>query len=491
MKNGHKIILIISIALVILIGIYTSKSYISDKSIKLFDYKEFEPTTVSWSPSGGSVSYINYNIDYKSRSHLYEKDIKTFSKKEIINSGELPFVTVGRNKKPAYAWSPDGNRVAYALMSETGKNQIKIYNLITNKIKDITPDFGIFNVVEWSPDGKSILLYDGHGTPKENKYYIINSDGTNLKELFDNSISPYASEFEFPIVYWFNDSNYLHLYALDKSTYNFNLFGRFNLKNMQFERGNSFDINNKICGNPINPKVIKMDYKLISPDGKHFLELKRAFSIDPLDSRSRYDLKLSKTQLCSPLDTDLDGIPNYLDEDIDGDGFSNYDEINQGTSILDKNEHPSQAIETSKPNPKLTPIPISTNQNKNYLAIKEWGVQFEKPTGLNDLQYVIFDNTGNIVAFTTQQLVNLDKSTGGKYCTADQDPIGTLSRVQNFDIYTQNGRDIPTNVQIGSYYYFFTGPQATCSDNKQVQALESIQISTLQTIILKSLKVTP
>jgi hypothetical protein len=143
---------------------------------------------------------------------------------------------------------------------------------------------------------------------------------------------------------------------------------------------------------------------------------------------------------------------------------------------------------TSQTTPTATSTPTTTvSPVNNNLVIKEWGVEFQKPAGMSDLEYVIATNSGSDGAayFTTQQLVDLDKSTGGKYCVADQDPIGILERVQNFDAQQQSGHYIPVNVKVGDWYYFIETPQATCSDNKQVQALASKEIlggAVLQTL---------
>ncbi len=127
-------------------------------------------------------------------------------------------------------------------------------------------------------------------------------------------------------------------------------------------------------------------------------------------------------------------------------------------------------------------------QPKNYLVIKEWGVEFEKPSGMSDLEYGAFGITDNTMTFITPQLMQLDQTTGGKYCVADQAPIGVLSRVENFDSFKDSGHFIPENVKIGAYYYFFTPPQATCSDNKQVQGLTSQQLTALSATVLKTLR---
>jgi hypothetical protein len=42
----------------------------------------------------------------------------------------------------------------------------------------------------------------------------------------------------------------------------------------------------------------------------------------------------------NPDDTDGDGIPNFLDVDDDGDGYTTKLEISKGTDYLDKNSYP-------------------------------------------------------------------------------------------------------------------------------------------------------
>jgi hypothetical protein len=163
------------------------------------------------------------------------------------------------------------------------------------------------------------------------------------------------------------------------------------------------------------------------------------------------------------------------------------------------NSSPQVSSQTPVQNPvaqSTTPTPATPTaspvQTSNLLVIKEWGVEFQKPTGMSDLEYVIDaspGSNGNTADFITQQLVDLDKSTGGKYCVAGQAPIGVLSRVQNFNANQQDGHYIPTNVKMGDWYYFFTPPQASCSDNKQVQALETKEI--LGGAVLQTLQAVP
>ena len=86
--------------------------------------------------------------------------------------------------------------------------------------------------------------------------------------------------------------------------------------------------------------------------------------------------------------------------------------------------------------------PVSQTQtSNNNLVITEWSVQFQKPAGMNDLQYITLGNglngVSDNVAFVTKSLTDLDISTGGKYCTANLGPLGTLSRLKDLTSYGQ------------------------------------------------------
>lgn len=150
--------------------------------------------------------------------------------------------------------------------------------------------------------------------------------------------------------------------------------------------------------------------------------------------------------------------------------------------VVENQPNNTQSTQTQQTTPPPTP---TTTQSDDYIVIKEWGVKFKKPAGMSDLKYAVSLNTteSGAVYFSTQQLVNLDKqySTGKTYCDVDQAPIGSLGRSNHLP--GPNDKTFPTNLKIGNYYYWFAGPQATCSDNKQVQNLETQQIAPLKNAI--------
>jgi hypothetical protein len=153
-----------------------------------------------------------------------------------------------------------------------------------------------------------------------------------------------------------------------------------------------------------------------------------------------------------------------------------------GQSVVKNQPNNTQPTQPTTTQTAPTPTPTQTD---DYLVIKEWGVKFKKPAGMSDLKYLVpYNTTANgSVFFSTQQLVNLDKqfNSGKTYCDVDQAPIGSLGRANHLP--GPNDKTFPTNLKIGSYYYWFDGPQATCSDNKQVQNLETQQIAPLRDAI--------
>lgn len=155
-------------------------------------------------------------------------------------------------------------------------------------------------------------------------------------------------------------------------------------------------------------------------------------------------------------------------------------------------------IFSTKKYTKLNSLTVDKGQdNSDYLQIKEWGVEFKKPSDMYDLVYTLIntsigenDRVVENVYFSTHKLINLDQS-----CGPQMGPIGVLVGIlgrENDPTYFQD-RNIPINFMYSTYlgdrYYFFVRPQATCSDNKQVQEIESEQLLKLGAAITESLRI--
>jgi hypothetical protein len=115
--------------------------------------------------------------------------------------------------------------------------------------------------------------------------------------------------------------------------------------------------------------------------------------------------------------------------------------------------------------------PAITN---NISKVKELGIEFQIPADLKDLVYTITNSNGVIAAnFSTTSLTSLDQANGGSYCNSTNAGLGIISKS------SQLGHDLSDSKQIGSYYYIWNHPQATCSQNNDVINLQTKQSAEL------------
>jgi WD40-like Beta Propeller Repeat len=108
---------------------------------------------------------------------------------ENLNGGSRIQVT-HLSRRVAYdpAWSPDGSSIAY-VSTETGGDEIYIYDLGQKSSRRLTDSSGLgfpFNKrPSWSPDSKRLAFYSSRSGHLQ--IWAVNSDGSNLLNLSDNS----------------------------------------------------------------------------------------------------------------------------------------------------------------------------------------------------------------------------------------------------------------------------------------------------------------
>jgi len=99
------------------------------------------------------------------------------------------------------AWSPDGKKIAYMSMREQearndGSSQIHIRTIEDNSNKNLTDNIWANILPVWSPDSQSIaFLSEMAGEYNVYALYIINSDGTGLRQLTDTIFSDVGEKF--------------------------------------------------------------------------------------------------------------------------------------------------------------------------------------------------------------------------------------------------------------------------------------------------------
>ncbi len=116
--------------------------------------------------------------------------------------------------------------------------------------------------------------------------------------------------------------------------------------------------------------------------------------------------------------------------------------------------------------------PANTNQGtaEPRFFITEWGVWMAAPTGVT-YKYSLIQND-SIASFSTNALTSYQD------CGADQAAIGAISRYQTAP--TEGPLSFQTPITIGEWKFYYTHPQATCSDSQAVQKLETEGIDALQ-----------
>jgi len=144
------------------------------------DYDGSNPATVyssrdpilspAWAPGGQRLAYVAFDVA-RGRTSLRVQDLQTGNIREIS-------AREGINGAPA--WSPDGNRLAMTL-SFRGNPDIYVYNLNTDQLTQVTNNSAIDTEPTWAPDGNHIAFTsDRAGQPQ---VYRMRSDGSQVERL--------------------------------------------------------------------------------------------------------------------------------------------------------------------------------------------------------------------------------------------------------------------------------------------------------------------
>jgi hypothetical protein len=124
------------------------------------------------------------------------------------------------------------------------------------------------------------------------------------------------------------------------------------------------------------------------------------------------------------------------------------------------------------PSSPTTTVVMSGKQ----LVISQWGITLDLPKGVVDLHYSLKrDGDKGYAYFSSKSII--DK--GGNTCEADQGPLGALIRTKTL---TSDGSSAtPSNaLKVGEYYYYYFGPQTTCTNDGSVQTLIDTQMKLVE-----------
>jgi hypothetical protein len=112
------------------------------------------------------------------------------------------------------------------------------------------------------------------------------------------------------------------------------------------------------------------------------------------------------------------------------------------------------------------------------MDITQWKVMLTVPKDLQNIQYSVRSDSKKDISyayFTTQELI--DKGSDG--CAAENSPLGTITKTKKVE--ADGPMAAPSNAKkIGDYYYYYSGPQSTCSTKTEVLDLANTQAKQLQ-----------
>lgn len=156
------------------------------------DYDGYNPATVyssrdpimspTWSPDGTKLAYVAFDVD-RGRSSLRVQDLA---------SGNIREISAREGINGAPAWSPDGNTLALTL-SYRGNPDIYSYDLNSNQLTQLTNNGAIDTEATWSPDGQHIAFTSDRGGKPQ--VYRMRRDGSQVERMTYDGDSNQRADF--------------------------------------------------------------------------------------------------------------------------------------------------------------------------------------------------------------------------------------------------------------------------------------------------------
>lgn len=146
--------------------------YIVRRNGEIVERLTFHPgidTSPCFSPTGREVAFVS---DRLGAPRIFITDA------EGLNASPLP---VSQTFVDSPAWSPRGDRIAYAARTGSGNYDIFVATLDGSIVEQLTNGAGSSENPRWSPDGRQIVFSSSRSG--ERAVYVMLADGSNQRRL--------------------------------------------------------------------------------------------------------------------------------------------------------------------------------------------------------------------------------------------------------------------------------------------------------------------
>ena len=131
----------------------------------------------AWSPDGKKLDFESSTLPSRFEIHVINAD-----------GSRRRNLTGGWEQADLPAWSPDGNQIAFVGSPANYKPAKGIYVIGADgkHARLLTPTLPQVLSLAWSPDGKNLLFEQATNKGPKQDLYVINTDGSGLRNLTQN-----------------------------------------------------------------------------------------------------------------------------------------------------------------------------------------------------------------------------------------------------------------------------------------------------------------
>lgn len=151
----------------------------ADHMLMLYEAEGGNIASPVWSPNGKSIAFVMSSLQNPEAYDAYIYDTET-KKIASVTQGHLS------NTGGSVDWSPDG-RFLLLFAGEVGKNEIYRFELISGEIVQLTTDGTNNWAPSYSPDGQWIVFNSMRATPGTANIFIMRPDGSDIRQLTNDT----------------------------------------------------------------------------------------------------------------------------------------------------------------------------------------------------------------------------------------------------------------------------------------------------------------